>query len=264
MSGGGGFIGDIVGGVGDIVGGVVGGAGKVVEKAVDYSGKLVDKTVGTVADLAKNIDIEDAAKTFILTGGNPYAAAFAATDYDEKLGFNPASFYNPTTGGFGFDTGNSFVAGDNPFDQVLNQSVGAFGDLAKTGIDKLSTFAQRSPEQATQYAQTGTKVLESMNAILTDVAAGKYSKSPVSEYNTRSVLAAYLGSPDSSNTSGLLSDYNNAKTKVNSIISNRSNVGKLAINESPFYNFLTTNKIGQSQSTQRDIFKPYLQQRGLI
>jgi hypothetical protein len=258
MSGGGGFIGDIVGGVG------VGGAGKVVEKAVDYSGKLVDKTVGTVADLAKNIDIEDAAKTFILTGGNPYAAAFAATDYDEKLGFNPASFYNPTTGGFGFDTGNSFVAGDNPFDQVLNQSVGAFGDLAKTGIDKLSTFAQRSPEQATQYAQTGTKVLESMNAILADVAAGKYSKSPVSEYNTRSVLAAYLGSPDSSNTSGLLSDYNNAKTKVNSIISNRSNVGKLAINESPFYNFLTTNKIGQSQSTQRDIFKPYLQQRGLI
>jgi hypothetical protein len=257
MSGGGGFI-------GDIVGGVVGGVGKVVEKAVDYSGKLVDKTVGTVADLAKNIDIEDAAKTFILTGGNPYAAAFAATDYDEKLGFNPASFYNPTTGGFGFDTGNSFVAGDNPFDQVLNQSVGAFGDLAKTGIDKLSTFAQRSPEQATQYAQTGTKVLESMNAILTDVAAGKYSKSPVSEYNTRSVLAAYLGSPDSSNTSGLLSDYNNAKTKVNSIISNRSNVGKLAINESPFYNFLTSNKIGQSQGTQRDIFKPYLQQRGLI
>ena len=59
MSGGGGFIGDIVGGVGDIVG----GAGKVVEKALDYSGKLVDKTVGTVADLAKNIDIEDAAKT---------------------------------------------------------------------------------------------------------------------------------------------------------------------------------------------------------
>jgi hypothetical protein len=55
--------------------------------------------------LAKNLDIEDAAKTYILTGGNPYAAAFAATDYDEKLGFNPASFYNPTTGGFGFDTG---------------------------------------------------------------------------------------------------------------------------------------------------------------
>ena len=264
MSGGGGFIGDIVGGVGDIVGGVVGGAGKVVEKAVDYSGKLVDKTVGTVADLAKNIDIEDATKTFILTGGNPYAAAFAATDYDEKLGFNPASFYNPTTGGFGFDTGSSFMPGDNPFNKVLDQQAGAFGDLAKIGIDKLSTFAQKSPEQATQYAQTGTRVLESMSAILADVAAGKYSKSPASEYNTKSVMAAYLGSPDSSNTSGLLSDYNNAKTKVNSIISNRSNVGKLAINESPFYNFLTSNKIGQSQSTQRDIFKPYLQQRGLI
>ena len=254
MSGGGGFIGDIVGGVGDIIGGV---------------GDVVGDVVGGVADVAKNLDIEDAAKTYILSGGPfnpaaPYAAAVASTNVDEKLGFNPASFYNPTTGGFGFDTGNSFVAGDNPFDQVLNQSVGAFSDLAKVGVDKLTSFAQKSPEQATQYAETGTKVLESMSAILADVAAGKYSKSPVSEYNTKSVMAAYLGSPDSSNTSGLLSDYNNAKIKVNSIISNRSNVGKLAINESPFYNFLTTNKIGQSQSTQRDIFKPYLQQRGLI
>jgi hypothetical protein len=198
MSGGGGFI-------GDIVGGVVGGVGKVVEKAVDYSGKLVDKTVGTVADLAKNIDIEDAAKTFILTGGNPYAAAFAATDYDEKLGFNPASFYNPTTGGFGFDTGSSFMPESTSSvgsiglpDLISGGGIGGginrswsdvidFNQVAKTGIDKLSTFAQRSPEQATQYAQTGTKVLESMNAILADVAAGKYSKSPVSEYNTRSV-----------------------------------------------------------------------------
>jgi hypothetical protein len=254
MSGGGGFIGDIVGGVGDIIGGV---------------GDVVGDVVGGVADVAKNLDIEDAAKTYILSGGPfnpaaPYAAAVASTNVDEKLGFNPASFYNPTTGGFGFDTGSSFMPGDNPFNKVLDQQAGAFGDLAKIGIDKLASFAQKSPEQATQYAQTGTRVLESMSAILADVAAGKYSKSPASEYNTKSVMAAYLGSPDSSNTSGLLSDYNNAKTKVNSIISNRSNVGKLAINESPFYNFLTSNKIGQSQGTQRDIFKPYLQQRGLI
>jgi hypothetical protein len=254
MSGGGGFIGDIVGGVGDIIGGV---------------GDVVGDVVGGVGDVVKNLDIEDAAKTYILSGGPfnpaaPYAAAFAATDYDEKLGFNPASFYNPTTGGFGFDTGSSFMPGDNPFNKVLDQQAGAFGDLAKIGIDKLASFAQKSPEEAPQYAQTGTRVLESMSAILADVAAGKYSKSPASEYNTKSVMAAYLGSPDSSNTSGLLSDYNNAKTKVNSIISNRSNVGKLAINESPFYNFLTSNKIGQSQGTQRDIFKPYLQQRGLI
>ena len=254
MSGGGGFVGDIVGGVGDIIGGV---------------GDVVGDVVGGVADVAKNLDIEDAAKTYILSGGPfnpaaPYAAAVSATGVDDKLGFNPGSFYNPTTGGFGFDTGSSFMPGDNPFNKVLDQQAGAFGDLAKIGVDKLASFAQKSPEQATQYAQTGTRVLESMSAILADVAAGKYSKSPASEYNTKSVMAAYLGSPDSSNTSGLLSDYNNAKTKVNSIISNRSNVGKLAINESPFYNFLTSNKIGQSQGTQRDIFKPYLQQRGLI
>ena len=271
MSGGGGFIGDIVGGVGDIIGGV---------------GDVVGDVVSGVADVAKNLDIEDAAKTYILSGGPfnpaaPYAAAVSATGVDDKLGFNPGSFYNPTTGGFGFDTGSFMPGGTSSGGSVglpdlisgggigggINRSwsdVINFNQVAKTGIDKLASFAQKSPEQAPQYAQTGSRVLESMSAILADVAAGKYSKSPVSEYSTKSVMAAYLGSPDSSNTSGLLSDYNKAKTKVNSIISNRSNVGKLAINESPFYNFLTSNKIGQSQGTQRDIFKPYLQQRGLI
>jgi hypothetical protein len=67
MSGGGGFIGDIVGGVGDIIGGV---------------GDVVGDVVGGVADVAKNLDIEDAAKTYILSGGPfnpaaPYAAAVA-------------------------------------------------------------------------------------------------------------------------------------------------------------------------------------------
>tara|TARA_R110000823_G_scaffold124187_1_gene250568 strand:+ start:643 stop:1392 length:750 start_codon:yes stop_codon:yes gene_type:complete len=243
------FVGDVVGGVGDVVGSVGGAVGDVV---------------GSVGDAVGNLDIEDAAKTYIMSGGNPYAAAFAATDYDEKLGFNPASFYNPTTGGFGFDTGNSFVAGDNPFDKVLNQSVSGFTDLAKIGIDKLASYAQSSPDQAPQYAETGNKVVQTMGTILQEIAAGKYSKSPASEFNTRSVMAAYYDSPDSSNTAGLLADYNKAKTKVNSIITKPSNMGKLAINDSPFYNFLQKNKVGFSQNTQPDIFKPYLEKQGLI
>jgi hypothetical protein len=243
------FVGDVVGGVGDVVGSVGGAVGDVV---------------GSVGDAVGNLDIKDAAKAYIMSGGNPYAAAFAATDYDEKLGFNPASFYNPTTGGFGFDTGNSFVAGDNPFDQVLNQSVGGFTDLAKMGIDKLASYAQSSPDQAPQYAETGNKVVQSMGTILQEIADGKYSKSPASEFNTRSVMAAYYDSPDSSNTAGLLADYNKAKTKVNSIITKPSNMGKLAINDSPFYNFLQKNKVAFSQNTQPDIFKPYLEKQGLI
>jgi hypothetical protein len=243
------FVGDVVGGVGDVVGSVGGAVGDVV---------------GSVGDAVGNLDIKDAAKAYIMSGGNPYAAAVASTGIDEKLGFNPASFYNPTTGGFGFDTGNSFVAGDNPFDQVLNQSIGGFTDLAKMGIDKLASYAQSSPDQAPQYAETGNKVVQSMGTILQEIADGKYSKSPASEFNTRSVMAAYYDSPDSSNTAGLLADYNKAKTKVNSIITKPSNMGKLAINDSPFYNFLQKNKVAFSQNTQPDIFKPYLEKQGLI
>jgi hypothetical protein len=120
MSGGGGFIGDIVGGVGDI-------DWWTGREKSSVSLETVDSR--NVADVAKNLDIEDAAKTYILTGGfnlQSYAAAFAATDYDEKLGFNPASFYNPTTGGFGFDTGSSFMPGDNPFNKVLDQQCWSF------------------------------------------------------------------------------------------------------------------------------------------
>jgi hypothetical protein len=59
------FVGDVVGGVGDVVGSVGGAVGDVV---------------GSVGDAVGNLDIKDAAKAYIMSGGNPYAAAFAATD----------------------------------------------------------------------------------------------------------------------------------------------------------------------------------------
>ena len=247
MSGGGGFIGDVVGAV-----------TKPIEKALGYGGELIEKTVGTVSDLADDIDIKDAAITYITTG-NPYAAAFAATDYDEELGFNPASFYNPATGSLGF-ADPSVVGGDMP---GINTQV--FDTAASFAINRLADYAKKSPEQAPQYAQTGQRVLESMSGILADVAAGKYSKSPASEYNTRSVLKSYYEGSDSSLGSDILNRYGEAKKKVAEYVSTPSSVfGEVALQGNPFYNFMQERNIGQSTTPPQGIFEPYLQEKGIV
>ena len=71
--------GDILGGVGDVIGDVAGGIG----------------------DLVGDLDLGDAAKAFIMSGGNPWAAAVAATNIDESLGFNPGSFMSGDFSSFG-------------------------------------------------------------------------------------------------------------------------------------------------------------------
>lgn len=246
MSGGGGFVGDIFD-----------AATNVVEKAFDYGGELVEKTVGTVSDLASDIDIKDAAMTYITTG-NPYAAAFAATDYDEKLGFNPATFYNPTTGGFGFqDVG---VGGGQ-----MPDVTGSWDRIASTAINSLAQYAMNRPEESQQYAQTGNQVLASMSGILADVAAGKFSKSPASEYNTRSVLKSYMDGSEGSLGSELLNNYANAKKKVAEYTSTPSSAfGEVALQGNPFYNFMQERNIGQSTTPPQGLFEPYLKQQGIV
>ena len=80
--------GDILGGVGDVIGDVAGGIG----------------------DLVGDLDLGDAVQAFIMSGGNPYAAAIAATGVDESLGFNPGSFMSGDFSSFGdfsgFDPGS--------------------------------------------------------------------------------------------------------------------------------------------------------------
>ena len=108
-------IGDALGGAADFVGDVVGGVGDVV------------------GDIASEVDIADAIMTFAMTG-NPYAAAFAATDFDEELGFNPVSFYDPVSGGFnfGFDNVGSNLVSDQTSEQITDKLI---ENLAKTGLD---------------------------------------------------------------------------------------------------------------------------------
>jgi len=248
-------MGGIASSIGDVVGSVFDAGSSVVEKAFDYGGELVEKTVGTVSDLAKNIDIKDAALTYITTG-NPYAAAFAATDYDEKLGFNPATFYNPSTGGFGFQDVN---VGGGQMPSIFNEQ--AWNTIASNAINSLADYAQSRPQESQQYGQIGNTVLQSMSGILADVAAGKFSKSPASEYNTRSVLKSYYEGADDSLSAGLLNDYATAKRKVAEMIETPSSAfGQVALQGNPFYNFMQQRNIGQQQQiAQSNIFEPYLQ-----
>jgi hypothetical protein len=146
-------VGDVFGGVTDFVGDVVGGVG-------DF-----------VGDVASNIDIGDAIQAYIMSGGNPYAAAFAATDFDEDLGFNPMSFYDPVSGGFdfGFDSltnpgqipgsgyGGGFIkTGIDSLDQALS--------LAKSGYDLYNLYDQKQsvqqpiPSLTYQQTSSGTQV----------------------------------------------------------------------------------------------------------
>ena len=148
--------GDILGGVGDVIGDVAGGIG-------DFAG-----------DILENIDIGDALQAFVLSGGNPYAAAIAATDIDESLGFNPGSFMsgdfssfgaeNIGGGGFDFgapDLGGFDTSGLGDFTDYL-QSAGDFANLPNLGenlgdIVNYADLVNQGGGDFMDYLQTGVE-----------------------------------------------------------------------------------------------------------
>jgi len=105
--------GDILGGVGDVIGDVAGGIGDVVG----------------------DLDFGDALQAFVLSGGNPYATAIAATDIDESLGFNPGSFMSGDLSSFGDFSG--FDPGSVGFDLSAPDfsEVGDFTDYLSSAED---------------------------------------------------------------------------------------------------------------------------------
>ena len=90
----------------------------------------------TLGDLVGNLDLADAAKAFIMSGGNPYAAAFAATDLDESLGFNPGSFMSGDFSGFG--GGDLGGIGGGGFDLSV-PDFGGLGDLGNFDISEVGS-----------------------------------------------------------------------------------------------------------------------------
>ncbi len=112
--------GDILGGVGDVIGDVAGGIG----------------------DLVGDLDIGDALQAFVLSGGNPYAAAIAATGIDESLGFNPGSFMSGDFSSFGDFSG--FDPGSVGFDL----SAPDFGGFDTSGLGDFTDYLQSAGDFA--------------------------------------------------------------------------------------------------------------------
>ena len=114
------FVGDIIDTGGDLLGGV---------------GDVIGDVAGGIGDLVGDLDLEDALQAFIMSGGNPYAAAFAATDLDEDLGFNPGSFMSGDFSSFGGDLGG---VGGGGFDLSV-PDFGGLGDLGNFDISEVGS-----------------------------------------------------------------------------------------------------------------------------
>ena len=164
----------------DVVSDVIGAGGNIVQGGVDILGNVVeaggdfiDETGKVVSDL----DFEDAAKTFVMTGGNPYAAAFAATSADEDLGFNPAVFYDPSSGGFGFADPKVFGGRMPRVEAYPGQSIiEPFATQAITGFAK-SALEQDQPTQE-QLAGLANATLEGLGGLQGMIQSGEFEKTP--------------------------------------------------------------------------------------
>jgi hypothetical protein len=119
-----------MGSIGDFFGDVIDTGADFLGDIGSTIGDVAGDVVGGIGDLVGNLDLADAAKAFIMSGGNPYAAAIAATNIDESLGFNPGSFMS---GDFS-DFGGGMDVGGGGFDfSAPDFSSMDFGDYNQLG-----------------------------------------------------------------------------------------------------------------------------------
>jgi hypothetical protein len=142
------FVGDIIDTGGDILGGV---------------GDVIGDVAGGIGDLVGSLDLADAAKAFIMSGGNPYAAAIAATGVDESLGFNPGSFMSGDFSSFGGDVGG---IGGGGFDLSV-PDFGGLGDLGNFDISEVGSSFDlgnlgTSLGDIVDYSDYATSVLDNL------------------------------------------------------------------------------------------------------
>ena len=176
-----------------------------IKKAFKAITKPIKKVVSKVGDVVGDLDLGDAAKAFVMSGGNPYAAAFAATSGDEKLGFNPFSMMSPSGSGFG-----DFSFAPQPGGFPGSGSGGTFGfpsgfpgggddgigSILRTGANLLSSFdASRTggePQTTTNQIIPGIQN-EFLGTILKKVL-GKEDSGDITEIDNldRAAAAALL------------------------------------------------------------------------
>ena len=173
-----------MGSIGDFAGDIIDTGGDFVGDVFDTVGDIGGDIIDIGGDILGDLDFGDALQAFVLSGGNPYAAAIAATGVDESLGFNPGSFMSGDLSSFGdfsgFDPGSvGFDLSAPDFSEVgdfsdylssaedfanlpnlgeslgdivdytdlVNQGGGDFMDYLKTGADTAGDFSD--------YLQTG-------------------------------------------------------------------------------------------------------------
>ena len=276
--------------IGDVVGSVFDTAGNLVEKAVD----VIEETGDFVGDVVSEIDFEDALQAYIQTGGNQWAALWAATPGDEKIGYDygkkesSGSYYEPH---YTFEEGSdqpfqvNFAPGNEMPDlNIPGTTIGSPTDpTIYDRFGKMATDVVQKLQRQNQSPAIAQNVIGSMGGILGDIASGKFSKSPASEYNTVSVLKSYADGAKSNLSAGLLNDYATAKRKVAEMVETPSSpFGEVALQGNPFYNFMQQRDIGkrnleannifsnflqtmpQSQQVQSGLFEPYLQEQGIV
>lgn len=220
----------------DVVSDVIGAGGNIVQGGVDILGNVVE-TGGDFIDEAgkvvSDLDIEDAVTTYVMTGGNPYAAAFAATSGDEKLGFNPAAFYDPSAGTFGFADPKVYGGGMPGVDVYPGQSIiEPFATQALTSLAR-SALEQDEPTQQ-QFANVANLTLEGLENLQGMIASGEYEKTP---------SLAFFPQDDTMQTSNIMSRYDMAKANLSNVIRPPGLVGM-------------DGRLG--------IYENYFQERGLI
>jgi hypothetical protein len=224
----------------DVVSDVVGGVGDAVSGAVDVVGDIGETVVNEVEDY----DFEDALATYIQTG-DPYAAAYAGTSGDEKMGFDygikggsdnesaptPEVSYDPSTDSFGFADPKVY-GGDMPnVEAYPGQSIiEPFATQAVAGFAK-SALEQ---DQATQDQMIGLAnlTLEGLGGLQEMISAGEFEKTPsLSFFNAERPQSNILGR------------YDQAKANLNQIIYPEGLIGM-------------DGRLG--------IYENYFQERGLI
>lgn len=223
-------MGGVVDSITDVVSDVVGAAGDIVGGVADIGGDIIDEAGKVVSD----IDIEDAVVTYITTGGNPYATAFAATSGDEKLGFNPAAFYDPASGSFGFADPNIYGGGGGMPDIFDYPGKSIIEPLATSALQSLAQgFVNQSQETKNELSNIGNLTLEGLSYLQDQIASGAFEQTPS------------------------LSFFENAQTP-NSNIMNRYSEVKSNIQN----NLYPTNRISAQQSA--GIYADFLTKKGLI
>jgi len=235
-------------------------ASDIVESVVDV-GKEAGDFVG---DVVSEIDFEDALQTYIQTG-DPYAAAWAATPGDEKIGYDYG-----VKGGSDNDSGGgysepSFAQPSYTYDETAEQPftigfetptlapgewemqteqssipkglIDVFGNIATEYLAGQREAVAQDPTSSALAQASSQAVTQSLSNILADVAAGKYAKTPSLSFFEQ----AAMGSTEQ--PMGILSRYDTAKANLSNVIRPPGLIGM-------------EGRLG--------IYEDYFQKRGLI